>query len=300
MTHESTALATREAAPVGAVSAIQRLDPQQINVIKQTVAKGASDVELAMFLELAQRYQLDPFAREIWCVDMGGGGKTIMAGRDGYLAIANRHPAFDGLESDVVREGDTFERDGSGVRHSYGAKRGAILGAYALVHRTDRSRPAYFFAPFAEYNSTKSAWKSYPSAMIIKVAEAMALKRAFSISGLVTQEEMDKSERAPRATAGPVEPTPPPRDSGDLDAAVTGPDRFEALTAHAVATGVVLNWSDFGVAAQNDLADDEIYAKVRQHITGDGPAEEGEIIDPSEPQLPGTEAAGHRDPQAAS
>ena len=40
--------------------------------------------------------------------------------------------------------------------------------------------------------------------MIIKVAEACALKRAFSISGLVTQEEMDVSQEGQRA-AGQVQ-----------------------------------------------------------------------------------------------
>ena len=34
-------------------------------------------------------------------------------------------------------------------------------------------------------------WKTYPSAMICKVAEAFSLKRQFGISGLVTTEEME-------------------------------------------------------------------------------------------------------------
>jgi len=293
----STALATRDVAQVGAVSAIARLDARQIDVIKQTVAKGASDNELAMFLELAQRYQLDPFAREIWCVDMGGGSKTIMAGRDGYLAIANRHPAFDGMESDVVREGDTFSRSGAGVEHSYGAKRGNILGAYALVHRTDRTRPAYFFAPFAEYNSSKSAWKSYPSAMIIKVAESMALKRAFSISGLVTQEEMDKQAPA-TATAGPVE-TP------------TWKLRWEQVQAQALAAEMGTDelkrlLKEVGIASAQALDDDDLFAKAVEAVDAALDLIDGEVVEPdadadaaweeSAGTLPGTESTEHRDP----
>ena len=41
-----------------------------------------------------------------------------------------------------------------------------------------------------DYDRHAGSWKEYPHAMILKVAEAMALKRAFSISGLVTQEEI--------------------------------------------------------------------------------------------------------------
>ncbi len=34
----------------------------------------------------------------------------------------------------------------------------------------------------------------YPSAMILKVAESMALKRAFSVSALVSREEMEVTQ----------------------------------------------------------------------------------------------------------
>ena len=41
-----------------------------------------------------------------------------------------------------------------------------------------------------DYDRGAGVWQQFPHAMIVKVAEAMALKRAFSISGLVTQEEI--------------------------------------------------------------------------------------------------------------
>ena len=254
---------------VGAVSAIDRLSAGQLAVIKNTVAKGASNDELAMFLELASRYQLDPFAREIWCVKMGGSDLTITTSRDGYLAIANRHPAYDGMEADVVREGDTFSRSGQGIEHSYGAKRGAILGAYALVYRSDRTRPAYFFATFSEYNKGTATWKTYPSAMIQKVAEAMALKRAFSISGLVTEEEMDKQAPAPVATAGPVEQ------------AETWEARLADLRLRAAAADVELGpiMRAVGATKYGDLSDDVIYELAIAAIDTDAPGEvDGAVV----------------------
>ena len=204
-----------EIAPrASATGALARLAPDQLEVIRNTVAKGASDHELAMFLELASRYSLDPFAREIWAVKLGGtsGPVTIMVGRDGFLAIANRHPAFDGIESDVVRMSDTFKRTSAGIEHTYGTQRGEILGGYCLAHRKDRSRPAYFFAAFSEYSrSSNPAWKNYPSAMIVKVAEVNALKRAFSISGLVSEDEM-------MAVSEPVGRSSPYQPAGSDDA----------------------------------------------------------------------------------
>ena len=172
----------------------------QINTIKNTVAVGANDSELKMFLNIAAKYELDPFLREIWFANMGN-RNTIMTGRDGYLKIANRDPNFDGMKSDVVHAGDKFMKDGDDVKHAYNMQnRGPIVGAYAIVYRKDRKHPTYCFAPFNEYNKGVNVWRQYPSAMIVKVAETMALKRAFSISGLVTEEEIGDGEVVKEST----------------------------------------------------------------------------------------------------
>lgn len=162
----------------------------EINTIRKTVAVNATDEELNMFLSLSTKYGLDPFAHEIWFVPMRG-KNTIITARDGYLKIANCNPHFLGMDSDVVCSGDKFTKSPEGVIHTYDInQRGAIIGAYAVVYRDDRKIPAFFFAPMKDYDRKAGVWQQYPHAMILKVAEAMALKRAFSISGLVTQEEI--------------------------------------------------------------------------------------------------------------
>ena len=167
----------------------KNLTPQQLNTIKNTVAIGANDDELMMFLTLSAKYDLDPFAKEIWCIKMKDKA-LIMTSRDGYLKIANRNPHYRGMISDAIYSNDKFMKSKNGVEHSYTANRGQIIGAYACVYRDDRDVPAYFFAPFRDYYKRGGTWDTYPHAMIVKVAESMALKRAFSISGLVTEEEM--------------------------------------------------------------------------------------------------------------
>lgn len=162
----------------------------QVALVKRTVAKDATHDELSMFMHLSNKYNLDPFAKEIWFLKMGG-TPTITTSRDGYLKIANEHPQFNGLASDVVYAKDSFEKTPDGVKHTYGAgDRGNIIGAYALIYRKDRKFPIYVFAPWKDYEKGNNTWKTYPHAMILKVAEAMALKRAFSLSGLVTTEEI--------------------------------------------------------------------------------------------------------------
>lgn len=216
-----------ELARKGALSDVARTDvpAEQRELIRQTIAPNCTQAEFDLFLEIAQRYGLNPLHGEIYAAKMpsrdGGGGKfTPIVGRDGFLAIANRHPDFKGIEADVVHEFDDFKRNADGtVSHTYELgsggqqpekveadpvtdsepgtkvtpptvrKRGNIVGAWAIVHRAGRV-PTYFFAPFHEYNTGKSAWRGYPDAMIRKVAVANALREAFNLSGLYHEAEL--------------------------------------------------------------------------------------------------------------
>ena len=175
-----------------------RWTAEQIDAIKKTVALNANDSELTMFLSLASKYDLDPFAHEIWFVNIRG-RNTIITGRDGYLKIANCNSHYQGMKSDVVYTGDKFFKDETGIHHAYNVgNRGKIIGAYAEVYRDDRKANAYFFAPMSDYNKHGGVWEQYPHAMIAKVAEAAALKRAFSISGLVTEDEIALENEKPQ------------------------------------------------------------------------------------------------------
>ncbi|SCM82385.1 Recombinational DNA repair protein RecT [uncultured Sporomusa sp.] len=203
----------------GQVAAAPGLTPAQVELVKKTVAKGATDDELQMFLHLANKYNLDPFAKEIWFIKrvkkvQGKDGKwdyprlangdvdyseadapVIMTSRDGYLKIAQNSPEYEGLIGFPVREGDTFDIDAEKytVTHKFGTKRGKIIGAWAKCDRAG-FKPQIAFVDFEEYNDDKSTtWKKYPSAMIQKVAETFVLKRQFSVSGLVSQEEMNSA-----------------------------------------------------------------------------------------------------------
>lgn len=179
----------------------------QVELVKRTVAKGSTDDELKMFLYLSQRYNLDPFAKEIWFIKYGG-TPTIMTSRDGYLKIAQNNADYEGLISFAVCEGDEFAIDAANysVSHKFGAKRGKIIGAWARCDRKGRN-PQICFVPFAEYAGTSNIWKQYPSAMIQKVAEVFVLKRQFTISGLVTTEELSANEAANNNTYQNSKPT---------------------------------------------------------------------------------------------
>ncbi len=171
-----------------------------LNLLRNTVAIGATEDELNMLLYLSKEYNLDPLKKEIYLIKYSG-RSTILTSRDGYLKIANLHPEFNGLESDVVYHGDklTKREDGS-LLIEYGPEhlsfdKPKLSGAFCSVFRKDRSKATTIFVSIRDYYKKGAPiWEQYTNAMILKVAEAMALKRAFSISGLVTREEISGAE----------------------------------------------------------------------------------------------------------
>lgn len=196
MAGRSTAVATIDRAR----SVAPRFTPEQVALIKSQFAAGATDDEFAVFLAVAQKFELDPIAREVWCIKRKADDPAqIMVGRDGLLAIAERSGHFDGLVSGVVKEGDTFEFGLREPTHRFGETRGKLLGGYAYVYRSDRQYPFHVFAEWAEHGApiTRdkdgkrinlwSPWSKYPSAMIRKTAEAQALRLAFRVSGVVAE-----------------------------------------------------------------------------------------------------------------
>lgn len=192
-------------------------DDKQIALISRTVAKGAAPEELHFFLNVAARYNLDPFQGEIYCSKMRGrngeeGRIAIIVGEQGRLKIANRYPDYLGFRSDAVCENDRFlklpepkELPGvpgawSYVEHSYGGpkERGEILGAWCEVYRQGRP-PTYFYAPLDEYmprDASEKAqkfipWFSTKSRMIVKCADSTAFRMAFNLAGIYGEEEIE-------------------------------------------------------------------------------------------------------------
>lgn len=148
---------------------------EKIELLKRTVCKTATDDELSLFMHLCGRYGLDPFAREIWFVKYAHGVPSIFTSRDGYLKIAHASGVFDGMCSKTTDD-----------------ESGKPISATAEVWRKDMSHSFVATAKFCEYEQRSPTWSKFPSAMILKVAESMALKRAFgsTCSGLVSCHEL--------------------------------------------------------------------------------------------------------------
>jgi phage recombination protein Bet len=177
-----------------------RIGGEQLDIIRRTVARDCNEAEFAVFCEVVARYGFDPFARHIYAARVEGkDGKppssAIIVSRDGLLAVANRYSDFGGMDGDVIRGTDLIERGENGFRHTYTATPAKErletppVGAWAEVYRAER-RPTFFLAPFAQYKRSNRTWARYPDAMILKVAQSLALRLAFSITGVVAEDEV--------------------------------------------------------------------------------------------------------------
>lgn len=232
-------------------------DPALIKVITDTVAKGATGPQLQMFLQVCKRTGLDPFLKEIWYVAEKG---IIMAARDGYLRVANEHPMFDGIETRVERD-----------------EKNLPVKAVCTVWRKDRTHPTICEAFYNEYKSGSPVWTKYPSAMIGKVAEVLALKRSFAINGVVSEEEMDATnhppslQHPPPAVAAPPVPEDVQRMWGHMTSIATVCEVFKQLKARMVQVMGPAGESEYyrilkahgGVAHANDLK--QKAARVASH-----------------------------------
>jgi len=170
------------------------LTTEQIAIIKNTVAKGTTDLELAYFLQVAKSYELSPFKKEVWCYKDGQNNVIIFAGRDGHLAAAQRDRRWSGMASSEVRENDEFELDipnGKIVHKFSHSERGKIMGAYAVCKPKGCDIATIEWVAFDAYNKGYATWKSDPAAMIKKVAETHCLKKAYGLSGLASEYDFD-------------------------------------------------------------------------------------------------------------
>ncbi len=209
----ATVIADRAITPQDAFGKLTR---DQINLIKRTVAKGASDDELKLFVQICKGSNLNPFLRQAhlvpyWDSKEGIERRVIIIGIDGYRAIAEESGQYAGSD-DAIYDGET-EAVYQAVEYVNGKKTereahkivpskasvtvykavGGIRCPFTASARWDEYYPG---------GKKGSQWHKMPYLMLGKCAEALALRKAFPklLSGMYVAEEMDQAQ----AEASPV------------------------------------------------------------------------------------------------
>lgn len=169
---------------------------EQIELIKKQIAPDATPDELKLFLYQAQRTGLDALSRQIYCIHRNvkqgnGWGKkmTIQTSIDGFRVIAERTGNYGGQSEPVF-----IEKDGK-LQH--------CKVSVFRFHNETRYEAAVGVAYWDEYvpkdkdGNVTGLWAKMPHTMLSKVAEALALRKAYpqDLSGLYTGDEMQQTEQ---------------------------------------------------------------------------------------------------------
>lgn len=152
------------------------------------------------FAQTVARTQLDPIARQIYCIERGG-KYTISVGIDGARLVAQRTGEYAGQKPiEWTADGKEWVEVWLDTEPPKAARCG--------VMRQGFTEPLYAVATWSGYAPYFSGrlspmWNQHGPLMLGKCAEMLALRKAFpmELSGIYLPEEMDS------ASSGPVAPS---------------------------------------------------------------------------------------------
>lgn len=177
---------------------------EQVELIKATIANGATDNELKLFLYQCERTGLDPLAKQIYSIKRAGKMVTQI-GIDGARLVAQRTGRYAGQDGPYWCGDDGVWKD---VWLANVPPRAAKVNVYLMGIERGTPGVAHWDEYCAKFNGKPTdMWQRMPALMLAKCAEMLALRKAFpqELSGLYTAEEMAQADNVIDVTPQPVE-----------------------------------------------------------------------------------------------
>jgi phage recombination protein Bet len=168
---------------------------ETIDLIKSQIAPKATDDELKLFIYQSKRTGLDPLARQIYAIhrkskDINGNWvekMSIQTSIDGFRVIAERSGDYAGQDEPLfIKDENDLYCKVTVYRFRNDIRYPAAVGV------------AYWseYCPKDKEGKPSGLWAKMPHTMLSKVAEALALRKAYpqDLSGLYTTEEMQQTD----------------------------------------------------------------------------------------------------------
>ena len=168
---------------------------EEFELIRSQIAPEATPEELKLFLYQAQLTGLNPLTRQLYCIhrNVKQGANwvkkmTIQTSIDGFRVIAERSGTYGGQSEPIFTE-----KDGTLVSCKV-----SVFRFHNEVRYEASVGVAYWdeYAPKNNEGKVTGMWGKMPHTMLSKVAEALALRKAYpqDLSGLYTGDEMNQSD----------------------------------------------------------------------------------------------------------
>lgn len=166
---------------------------KQFLCIPTRSGKMPTDEQVVKFMMLCKAQSLNPWLNDAYLVGYDGKDGpqfSLITAHQSFLKRAEASPEYEGIESGVVvmSDGEVIERQGDLMLNGE-----ELVGAWARVHRSDRKIPSYDSLNRKTFDTGRSRWAADPAGMIVKCAEASALRKAFpsTLAAMYCKEEMD-------------------------------------------------------------------------------------------------------------
>lgn len=249
-----------------ATTELLQFTPEQTSLIKTQIAKDCTNDELALFLYQCKRTGLDPLTRQIYAIKRSG-RMTIQTSIDGFRVIAERSGTYAGQDEPIWID----DEKGNPIK--------CTVTVYRFSPTGQRYPAGVGVAHFKEYYpNPMNLQKSMPHTMISKVAEALALRKAFpqDLSGLYTAEEMNQATQVTQ----PVMDEKHHKFQEAYDKILKAQGTIDVLEQHFILSESAREQLEKaqihaikGLCDEANLPDEEKNQFVMDYMNGDAPAE---------------------------
>jgi len=111
----------------------------ELDTIKNTIAKGSTNEQYALFVQTCVNSGLNPFLNHVYCILYGKDNPTmnIQVSVEGILYLARKKDGYKGVDAQIIHENDEFKFNATSkeIVHNIGFPRGQIIGGYAIAKR---------------------------------------------------------------------------------------------------------------------------------------------------------------------